>query len=184
MAGNARAWADVEKVVEYYAKNKVAFDFGEFSYTVRGGIQRVSGIQSEITIRSIVAIRGSEYLVGKDRAPTLSRRLLFQRDACICCYCGQQYDERDLEQEHVIPRAQGGKSTWMNLVTSCLHCNDIKGNRTPEQAGLNMYFAPFVPSRYEALLLTNRHILADQRELLLSKAKHFKLFPRSIVNAS
>lgn len=181
MAGVPRRWEDLEKVVEYYAKDKIAWDIGDFTYTMRGGIQRTSGLQSEITVRSIVAIKGTEHLVGKERTPVLSRRMLFQRDRCTCAYCGTKYDERQLEQEHIVPRAQGGKSTWTNLVTACYHCNDIKGNRTPEQAGMPLRYLPFVPSRWEMLLLSNRNILADQMELLMSKSKHFKTHPRGEV---
>ena len=182
MAGTPRKWEDVEKVVEYYAKDKIAWELGDFTYTMRGGVQRLTGVQSEITVRSIVAVRGSEYLVGKDKVPTLSRRLLFARDRHVCGYCGAQYEERNLEQEHVIPRAQGGKSTWMNLVTACYSCNDIKGNRTPEQADMPLRYLPFTPNRYESLLLSNRNILADQMEMLMSKAKHFKQFPRGVIS--
>jgi 5-methylcytosine-specific restriction endonuclease McrA len=184
MAGVPRKWEDVEKVVEYYAKDKIAWDLGDFEYTMRGGIQRVSGIQSEITVKSIVAVKGTEHLVGKERTPPLSRRMLFSRDRCVCAYCGQKYDERHLEQEHVVPRAQGGRSTWTNLVTACYHCNDLKGNRTPEQAQMPLVYLPYIPNRYEELLLSNRHILADQMELLMSKAKHFKMMPRGGLHVS
>lgn len=33
--------------------------------------------------------------------------------------------------EHVIPRAQGGANTLVNLVLSCPECNSQKGARTP-----------------------------------------------------
>jgi len=178
MAGNSRYWATVESVAEYYAKGKVAWELGDHSFTLRGGIQRISGVQSEITVRSIVAIKGTEHLVGKSRTPPLSRRMLFSRDQCICAYCGTLNDERNLEQEHVIPRAQGGKSTWTNLVTACYHCNDIKGNRTPEQADMPLRYLPYAPSSAEGLILSNRHILGDQMEFLTSRAKNFQRFPR------
>jgi hypothetical protein len=179
IGGMPRKWVDIEHAAEYYAKDKVAWEVGEYAYTLRGGIQRITGIQSEITVRSIIAIKGTDHLVGKEmKAPLLSRRLLFQRDRCLCCYCNTVYEEKDLEMEHVVPVAQGGKTNWMNIVTSCYHCNDIKGNRTPEQAGMDMYYAPFTPSRSEGLLLMNRHILADQMELLMSQSRNIAKYPR------
>jgi hypothetical protein len=174
MTGAPRGWEDTEKVAEYYAKGKIAWEIGEFTYTLRGGVQRTTGVLSEITVRSIVAIKGTEYIVGKDKVPTLSRSLLFQRDAQICCYCNTWYDERLLEMEHVVPKAQQGKNTWMNLVTSCVHCNDIKRDRTPEQAGMRMYYQPYIPNRFESLILRNKRMLPDQTEFLMSKAKNIK----------
>lgn len=180
MAGMPRKWADIETVAEYYARGKVAWDLGDHEYTLHGGTQRSTGLTSTITVRSIVAINGHDNLVGKTTAPPLSRRLLFARDRYMCAYCGTVCDDRHLEQEHVVPRAQGGRSSWMNLVTACYHCNDIKGNRTPEQADMPLRYLPYIPNRFESLILSNRHILNDQMELLISKAKHFITHPRGI----
>ena len=180
VAGVPRKWADVETVAEYYAKNKIAWELGDHEFTLRGGIQRITGELSTITVRSIVAIRGTEHLVGRTKSPTLSRRMLFERDRRVCAYCGVMHDERNLEQEHVVPRAQGGRSAWTNLVTACTHCNDIKGNRTPEQADMPLRYLPYVPNAWEGLIMSNRNILADQMELLMIKAKHFKLMPRGV----
>lgn len=174
MAGNPRRWDPIEHIVEYYAKDKVAWEFGDHSYTMRGGIQRISGLQSAITVRSIVAIKGTEHLTRSERAPVLSRQLLFARDNYRCGYCFQQYDVKLLEMEHIVPKAQGGKNTWTNLVTSCLHCNDIKGNRTPEQADMPLRLNAYIPTRHETLLLSNKHALGDQKEFLMNKSKHIK----------
>lgn len=173
VAGMPRKWVDLEQAIEYYAKDKVAWEIGDFTYTMRGGIQRTSGIQSEITTRSIIALKGTENIVGKHmRSPPLTRRLLFARDHHICAYCGEEYTEHKLEQEHIIPVSQGGKTTWMNIITACVDCNDYKGSRTPEQADMPLRYLPYVPNRAEALLLMNRHILEDQQELLLAQTKN------------
>jgi 5-methylcytosine-specific restriction endonuclease McrA len=47
-----------------------------------------------------------------------------------CAYCGQV---TELTQDHVIPLAQGGEHTALNIVPACQPCNSRKGNRTPEQ---------------------------------------------------
>jgi hypothetical protein len=54
----------------------------------------------------------------------------------------------------------------MNVVTSCRWCNQKKGNRTLEEARLQLLYVPYVPNRAEYLILTNRRILADQMEFL------------------
>ena len=36
--------------------------------------------------------------------------------------------------DHVVPRSQGGATTWENVVIACAPCNRQKGGRTPAQA--------------------------------------------------
>jgi len=62
---------------------------------------------------------------------------------------------------------KGGAASWMNLVTACKACNHRKADRTPEAAGMKLHYVPYVPNRYEAFILSNRKILADQMEFLL-----------------
>ena len=65
-----------------------------------------------------------------------------------------------------MPVSQGGRDIWMNVVTACRHCNQRKSGRTPEQAGMELLYAPYVPNKAEYLILCNRNILADQMDFL------------------
>ena len=51
-----------------------------------------------------------------------------------CAYC--EAKSKKLQQEHVTPVAQGGGYTRDNIVPACPGCNQRKGNRTPEEAGM------------------------------------------------
>lgn len=53
-----------------------------------------------------------------------------------CVYCGTKSES--LQQEHVIPVAQGGGYTKDNIVPACPRCNQQKGNRIPEEAGMEI----------------------------------------------
>jgi len=53
-----------------------------------------------------------------------------------CAYCGETTE--NLQQEHVVPVAQGGGYTKDNIVPACSKCNFRKGNRTPEEAGVQL----------------------------------------------
>jgi hypothetical protein len=53
-------------------------------------------------------------------------------------------------------------------VTACRTCNELKSNRTPEEAGMKLLYVPYAPNRYEGMILANRHILADQMDYLLA----------------
>jgi hypothetical protein len=64
----------------------------------------------------------------------------------------------------------------MNVVTACRSCNERKSDRTPEGAGMELVYLPYVPNRAEYLILTNRRILADQMEFLRQHvASHSRL---------
>lgn len=82
----------------------------------------------------------------------LSRRTVLARDQYTCQYCGAQPGRAQLTLDHVIPRSRGGQTHWENVVTACRACNQRKGNRTPQEAGLTLRGQPRRP-RYVALTL-------------------------------
>jgi 5-methylcytosine-specific restriction endonuclease McrA len=77
---------------------------------------------------------------------TFSRRNIFKRDHFTCQYCGHQPAQDELTIDHVVPRSQGGQSTWENCVLACLDCNQLKADRSPEQAKLRMRKVPQRPN--------------------------------------
>lgn len=52
---------------------------------------------------------------------------VFKRDSFRCQYCGRQAPDVILEVDHIHPVAEGGKTTMLNLITSCRDCNRGKG---------------------------------------------------------
>ena len=84
-----------------------------------------------------------------DRVPKrhvrYSRFNVFTRDKYTCQYCGAKPQRSQLNLDHVIPRSLGGKTTWENVVCSCVDCNRRKGGRTPEQARLRLCRRPLRP---------------------------------------
>jgi len=63
----------------------------------------------------------------------------------MCQYCGKTFDRNDLNLDHVIPRDRGGPTTWENIVCSCIECNTLKANRTPQEAGMHLIRKPKRP---------------------------------------
>ncbi len=47
-----------------------------------------------------------------------------------------------------MPRSRGGRTTWDNVVTACQSCNLRKGNRTPREAGMELWARPQQPSTH------------------------------------
>lgn len=168
IAGAPHRWITVRDAAHYYATDMVAWVTGRNEFPLRGGIQQSTGSRSLIRANSIVAIKGKDFMVRHfDRAPTLTKAMLLARDRFICAYCARRFPSDELEMEHIVPSSRGGADSWMNLVAACRACNGRKADRTPEAAGMKLHYVPYVPNRYEAFILSNRKILADQMEFLL-----------------
>jgi hypothetical protein len=167
MHGQPHRWVNWQAACHYYALDMVAWTAGDCHFRFLGGISRATGVRSEITTNSIIAIRGRALRASALAAvPPLSNRELFHRDRQICAYCGGHLPGSHLTRDHVIPVSQGGRDVWMNVVTACRGCNQRKSGRTPEQARMALLYTPYVPNKAEYLILCNRHILADQMDFL------------------
>ena len=83
-----------------------------------------------------------------------SRVNIYQRDRYRCQYCGNKYHSENLTFDHVIPLVQGGETTWRNIVTACLACNNRKGGRTPRQAGMRLIRKPVKPKWIPVVTIT------------------------------
>ena len=60
------------------------------------------------------------------------RETIYNRTNGRCAYCGCQLDFNNFHMDHIIPRAEGGK-TKDNLVPSCPDCNLCKGKLSLEE---------------------------------------------------
>jgi 5-methylcytosine-specific restriction endonuclease McrA len=78
-----------------------------------------------------------------------SRANVLARDRSRCQYCGRRLPSAELTYDHVIPRSQGGRTTWENIVMACVDCNRQKANRTPAQAEMRLLRPPSRPSVYD-----------------------------------
>lgn len=79
--------------------------------------------------------------------PAWSRAGVMNRDHYKCAYClgvGTTID-------HIVPASRGGRSTWQNTVAACYNCNQRKGDRTPEEAGMRLKATPYLPTWATAL---------------------------------
>lgn len=178
ISGMPDKWLNYEESAVYYAKDLIAWDMAPVTFDLHGGINAKTGKQSILTINTIIAIKGkiTENRLRKSMHVPLENKALFGRDLHICAYCGQKYQSNHLTRDHIKPKSQGGEDTWTNVVTACKPCNQHKDRRTPEQAGMQLIYIPYVPNKAEWLILKNRLILADQMEFLMqSVPKHSRL---------
>jgi 5-methylcytosine-specific restriction endonuclease McrA len=96
-------------------------------------------------------------LLGYDKVPKqtvkFNRRNIFARDHNQCQYCGRKFPTSELSLDHVLPRSQGGQTTWENIVCACVDCNVRKGGRTPKQAHMGLIRKPEKPKRSPLLAM-------------------------------
>ncbi|WP_028492626.1 HNH endonuclease [Thioalkalivibrio sp. ALE19] len=162
------SWIHWQRAAELIFADRVLWSLGDAPLRIQGGLR--GGQRSVLTIDPVIATREAHRNPAPD-TPPLTNRLLFARDRHTCLYCGNRFPEHELTRDHIVPRCQGGEDVWTNTASSCKRCNgDRKGGRTPEQAGMSLIALPYAPSRAEALILSNRRILADQNEYLSALA--------------
>lgn len=111
-----------------------------------------------------VIIRLLRYINHFRKVLKPNRNRIYRRDNNKCVYCGST---KDLTLDHIIPKSKGGPNNWMNLVTSCFKCNSKKGDRTPEEARMQMSHKPYAPN------------LIDQNIVM---TKEWEEFQKSFIN--
>ncbi len=116
-----------------YSITNSSNDGGEYVHTVRW----------EIRVPKILLLTHYDRLPMKE--VKFTRQNLFERDNFTCQYCRKTHSQKNLNLDHVIPRERGGKTTWENIVTSCLRCNSRKGNRLPHEASMHLNRKPHRP---------------------------------------
>lgn len=109
---------------------------------------------SRATFPAPSVIRLLRYRKIPKQIRALSRKTILMRDMYSCQYCHKTLAPGLLTLDHVQPRSRSGASTWENLVAACFACNNRKGDRTPDEAGMPL---DRVPRPFS--LHTSRHLI-------------------------
>jgi 5-methylcytosine-specific restriction endonuclease McrA len=147
---NVVSW---QRAMSYIARDRAAV-LEEYDALVHNGVQMPA------------VVRLSRPVARHTQRVKFSRANVLARDRWRCQYCGQRFRGDELTYEHVVPRSQGGQTTWENIVMACVDCNRRKGNRTPAQAEMKLLRPPARPSwvpRYNRRLQT-REVPVEWRE--------------------
>ena len=97
----------------------------------------------EMRLPSVIALK--EY-VPAARRPAFTRFNVFLRDRFRCQYCGEQYVRGELTFDHVVPRVDGGQTSWTNIVAACSPCNARK-----DRFRIKPLRGPYEPSQHDLL---------------------------------
>jgi 5-methylcytosine-specific restriction endonuclease McrA len=104
-----------------------------------------------IKVPAVVRLLGK--VRRKKKLVKFSRVNIYGRDGYQCQFCGIRLPIGELTYDHVIPRSQGGKTEWTNIVSCCSDCNQQKANRTPEQAKMKLLKVPIQPVDLPAIVI-------------------------------
>ena len=121
----------------------------------------VRSVSSEWKLPSVIRQFNKFKRKGKVQ---FSRINIYMRDGWTCQYCRDRKQTKDLTFDHVLPRAQGGKTSWTNIVTACRACNSCKDDRTPEQAGMKLLRKPEEPKWLPAQMVIRMKVLPKKWE--------------------
>ncbi len=113
---------------------------------------RVVSTRQALPLPSVIRLLEYRRIPHQTRA--LSRKNILMRDRYTCQYCMRTMPSAEMTLDHVIPRSRAGETTWENLVACCHVCNNRKGSRTPEEAGMKLARAP-----RPFTLHTSRHLM-------------------------
>lgn len=173
--GYPARWLTWQEAVAQQVLGKVAYGFGDYEFTFRGGHNRSTGADSRLTLKNILVLHGRSPESNKRTTVPLTNSALFRRDQFMCAYCGK-VGSKGLTRDHIQPVSRRGQDTWLNCCACCVGCNSLKGSNTLDELGWELLYVPYVPNHQEGLILRNRQILADQMELLKAMVpKHSRL---------
>ncbi len=173
VSGMPLEWIDYKDAVRLHFHGRIVYSIGEVMYTIRGGINAVTGVRSSIKVSAIIATDGNTAHANYNKsgyAPPLNNQALFARDGQMCMYCGVKPHVSQLSRDHITPISRGGSDIWTNVVTACKRCNNHKAGFLPEERKMTLLAIPFAPTYAEYVFLKGRRILVDQMEFL---AAHF-----------
>ncbi len=100
--------------------------------------ETIKSVSEEYTIPSIIKLK-IRPRYNPFVSVELNRKNIFRRDNYTCQYCSST---ESLTIDHVIPKSKGGKSTWENLVTACMRCNNKKDNKSLHEVGMTLKIEP------------------------------------------
>jgi 5-methylcytosine-specific restriction endonuclease McrA len=141
---------DLHRVLKWIVKDKIEI-------VVYDETKEIRSIEFRIKLPLVVRLLKRVGYKPKTEIVAYSQEAVFYRDDNLCQYWHKdQFGKKfmfkcnyvDRTLDHVLPVSRGGKSEFTNVVCACRDCNEnIKRNRTPGEAGLELIRKPFTPTR-------------------------------------
>ena len=124
---------------EDLSRNWVGIDISErAAELVVHRIRERQGMFRDIVHRTDLPLRTD---LGKVLKPVDNRKGLYGEQEGFCAGCGEHFESRHLEVDHIISRSKGGTDHYENLQLLCGSCNRIKGDRGMEYLKIRLGFS-------------------------------------------
>jgi 5-methylcytosine-specific restriction endonuclease McrA len=126
------------------------------------------------TVRGLVRVPTvlvlARYSKVPKRRPKLSAKGIWERDGGQCQYTGRKLAPHEGNIDHIVPRSRGGLTSWENCVLADKRINSLKGNRLPEEVGLQLRKRPQTPRELPvSSFIRNAHNIGDWDHFLLGR---------------
>jgi len=158
-------------LAHFVDENYRLYDFDSWSELSVGlHEEKIQMTQKAIRVPRVVLLNFFDKLPHKPLR--LCRENIYLRDKNTCQYCGRKFSRADLNIDHVVPVSQGGKTSWHNLVCSCVPCNQKKGGRTPQQAGMPLIKNPDQPQYSLFMNVSPKANLFDAWQIYMKPADY------------
>jgi hypothetical protein len=104
------------------------------------------------------------------KRPKFTIKNLWDRDEGRCQYTGKKLTPNEGNIDHVIPKSKGGKTNWSNCVLSHKDINALKGDRTPQEAGLKLIRPIKVPKTMPTTCyIRNQYNISEWKPFLINE---------------
>ena len=113
------------------------------AYAIENYAKEIRSVSEKFKLPAVIVL--TRYVKFKFKIMKCRRTNVIWRDNNQCQYCQRQFESVLLTIDHVVPKSKGGQNTWTNLVAACKKCNQKKGDRTPDQAGMKLIKQPIKP---------------------------------------
>ena len=125
----------------------------------RADAEMIRSVSRSLRVPEIIVLSLFDRLPKKQ--VKFTRENIYRRDGFQCQYCSNRFEAKDLNLDHVVPRDKGGRTTWENVVCSCISCNTRKANKLPDEASMYPLRPPKAPSWRPLFSTTQRPLEHD-----------------------
>ena len=111
--------------------------------TIESHAKEIRSVTKNFKLPAVIVL--NRYVKFRFSTVACNRANILLRDKNQCQYCAKYFQADKLTLDHVLPKSRGGRNTWNNMVAACKKCNQRKGNKTPEESGMQPLRKPFAP---------------------------------------
>jgi len=122
--------------------------------------RKIKTVNGYVKIPTIIVL--NHYDKIPKQVVKFTQKNLWARDNYTCQYTGKKISRTTGNIDHILPKSQGGKTSWENCVIAHKDINAVKADRTPEQVGLKLIKKPCAPRVMPvSFYIRNREYIKD-----------------------